>query len=100
MQTIMIDGTRYASSRELHLALKRMLSLPDYYGMNADALNDCLSERISPVNLWIFDPGTGEVAAAVIVHETASAWNKRTFPGKPRRYIRLSSGNRKQSVLL
>lgn len=47
MQTIMIDGTRYASSRELHIALKRMLSLPDYYGMNADALNDCLSERIS-----------------------------------------------------
>ncbi len=65
MQTIMIDGTRYASSLELHLALKRMLSLPDYYGMNADALNDCLSERIFPVNLWIFDPGTGEVAAAL-----------------------------------
>ena len=70
MQTIMIDGSRYSSRQELHLALKRMLSLPDYYGMNADALNDCLSERLSPVNLWILDPGTGEVASAV---ETISA---------------------------
>ncbi len=51
MQTIMIDGSLYSSSRELHLALKRLLSLPDYYGLNADALNDCLSERAEPVNL-------------------------------------------------
>ena len=65
MQTIMIDGSRYASARELHLALKRMLSLPEYYGMNADALNDCLSERRSPVSLWVLDEGKGEVAAAV-----------------------------------
>lgn len=67
MQTIMIDGSRYSNARELHLALKRMLSLPEWYGMNADALNDCLSERLSPVNLWILDPGTGEVAAALSV---------------------------------
>ena len=65
MQTIMIDGSRYSNARELHLAVKRMLSLPEWYGMNADALNDCLSERLSPVNLWILDPGTGEVAAAL-----------------------------------
>ena len=67
MQTIMIDGSRYSNARELHLALKRMLSLPEWYGLNADALNDCLSERLSPVNLWILDPGTGEVAAALSV---------------------------------
>ena len=67
MQTIMIDGSRYDSPRELHLALKQMLSLPSYYGMNADALNDCLSERTKPVNLWIFDPGSGDVASAVSV---------------------------------
>lgn len=65
MQTIMIDGSRYSSSRELHHALKQLLSLPDYYGMNTDALNDCLSERVSPVNLWILDQGTGEVASAL-----------------------------------
>lgn len=62
MQTIMIDGSCYTSSRDLHCALKRLLSLPDYYGMNADALNDCLSERIHPVDLWILNPGQDEVA--------------------------------------
>ena len=75
MQTIMIDGTRYDSPRDLHLALKRMLSLPDYYGMNADALNDCLSERVSPVNLWILDPVTGEVASAISILRAVFADN-------------------------
>lgn len=65
MQTIMIDGSMYTDPRELHLALRMMLSLPDYYGLNADALNDCLGERAEPVNLWILDPGKGEVASAV-----------------------------------
>ena len=65
MQTIMLDGSLYPTARDLHLALKQMLSLPDYYGMNADALNDCLSERTDKVNLWITDPGTGETADAL-----------------------------------
>ena len=67
MQTIMIDGSLYKTPGELHLALKKMLSLPDYYGMNADALNDCLGEKKDPVSVWILSPGTGEVAAAVSV---------------------------------
>ena len=65
MHTIMINGSSYSDPRELHHALKRMLGLPDWYGLNADALNDCLSERRSPVNLWILDPGQGETAAAI-----------------------------------
>ena len=65
MQTIMIDGSRYTTAREMHLALKKMLSLPEYYGLNADALNDCLGEKSEKVSLWILDPGKDEVAAAV-----------------------------------
>lgn len=65
MQTIMIDGSDYASGRELHEALKRMLSLPAYYGMNADALNDCLSEKDEPVHLWILSPGEGDTARSL-----------------------------------
>ena len=65
MHTIMIDGSMYNTSREMHLALKKMLSLPDYYGLNADALNDCLSERCGTVNLWIIHPGNQEVSAAL-----------------------------------
>ena len=64
-QTLLIDASAYASSRELHTALKRLLSLPDYYGMNADALHDCLSERAEPVNLWLASPGEGEASAAL-----------------------------------
>ena len=75
MQTIVIDCSWYGSPRDLHLALKRMLSLPDYYGMNADALNDCLSERVSPVNVWILDPGAGEVASAINILRTVFADN-------------------------
>ena len=65
MQTIMLDGSLYPTAKDLHLALKTMLSLPDYYGMNADALNDCLSERREPVRLWIASRGDGDVACAL-----------------------------------
>lgn len=65
-QTIFIDADRYASARELHLALKMLLDLPDYYGYNADALYDCLPERKScTVNLRILSEGEGETAAAL-----------------------------------
>lgn len=65
MTTLFIDASRYATPRELHAALKNMLSLPDYYGMNADALHDCLSERRDPVHLWIASSGEGEVARSL-----------------------------------
>lgn len=65
-QTIFVDAARYASARELHLALKILLDLPDYYGCNADALYDCLSERKDcTVNLCVLSEGEGEVAEAV-----------------------------------
>ena len=65
-QTIFIDADRYASPRELHLALKMLLKLPEHYGCNADALYDCLSERHGcTVHLHIHTPGTGETAAAL-----------------------------------
>ena len=65
MQTILIDASRYRTPLELHTALKSMLSLPDWYGMNADALYDCLSERREPVCLWIASSGSGEVARSL-----------------------------------
>ncbi len=65
MTTLLLDASRYSSPRELHAALKSMLSLPDYYGMNADALHDCLSERPEPVHLWIASSGTGDVARSL-----------------------------------
>ena len=43
---IVLDGRRMDGRAGLHAELKRKLSLPDYYGNNLDALNDCLSERV------------------------------------------------------
>ena len=65
MQTLLIDASRYRTPLELHTALKAMLSLPDWYGMNADALHDCLSERREPVHLWIASSGTGDTARSL-----------------------------------
>ena len=64
--TIFIDAERYASAKELHQALKLLLDLPEYYGCNADALYDCLSERVGqPVNLCILSAGEGDTASAL-----------------------------------
>ena len=65
MTTLYLDASRYAAPRELHAALKAMLSLPGWYGMNADALHDCLAERREPVHLWIVSSGEGEVARSL-----------------------------------
>ena len=69
--TIFIDGAAYATKQELHQALKRLLNLPEHYGRNADALYDCLSERMGkPVNLCLLSAGEGDVADTLnkIVH--------------------------------
>ena len=63
--TIFIDGAQYATAKDLHLALKMLLNLPEHYGCNADALYDCLSERRTPANLVILGEGEGEAADAL-----------------------------------
>ncbi len=65
METLFLDASQYTTAAELHSALQRLLQLPDYYGGNADALYDCLSERVQPVNLYLYSAGSGEVADAV-----------------------------------
>ncbi len=42
---IVLDGTRMDSRQGVHAELKQKLALPEYYGGNLDALNDCLGER-------------------------------------------------------
>ena len=63
--TLFLDANQYATAQDLHLALKRLLSLPDYYGMNLDALHDCLGERTSPLDLYVYTRGSGDVARTV-----------------------------------
>lgn len=42
---IVLDGKRMAGKKAMHEELKRKMQLPEYYGNNLDALNDCLGER-------------------------------------------------------
>lgn len=44
----MIDGTEILTRRDLHEALKQALELPEYYGMNLDALADCVGDIFEP----------------------------------------------------
>lgn len=41
---IILDASRMDGRRNAHEYLKKMLDFPDYYGMNLDALYDCLTE--------------------------------------------------------
>ena len=54
---IILDGRQMADRDGMHAELKEKLSLPDYYGLNADALNDCLSERTERELIVIADAG-------------------------------------------
>ena len=65
MSTICLFGADYESPRALHEALKNLLEFPEYYGMNADALNDCLGEFPACPALWYALNGTEEVIAAL-----------------------------------
>lgn len=65
MKTVFLDGSRYTDTRSVHEALKRMLSLPEHYGMNADALYDCLSEMREKPRFRVMNPGSGEAADAL-----------------------------------
>lgn len=42
---IILNGDRMGDREALHAELKEKLGLPEYYGGNLDALNDCLGER-------------------------------------------------------
>ena len=41
---IILDANQMEDREALHALLKSRLGLPDYYGGNLDALNDCLGE--------------------------------------------------------
>ena len=65
MQTICLFGGDYASPAQVHESLKSLLALPSWYGMNADALSDCLSEMPSCPALWIRPEGSDEVVSCL-----------------------------------
>ena len=55
---IILNGNNMTGRAEAHAELKRKLDLPDYYGANLDALNDCLGEKSERELVVISDAGT------------------------------------------
>lgn len=79
MQTIYLEARDFHSAQDVHAALKLLLDLPDYYGGNADALHDCLSERVTPVNVSLHGQPEGEAATALgkvksVVEDLGGTW--------------------------
>ena len=54
MREITLDFSDCALRYELHLALKRALCAPEWYGMNLDALNDIIGEINEPTEIKVF----------------------------------------------
>ena len=50
---VRIDGMEILSRDDLHDALSRQLSLPEYYGRNLDSLYDCLTDLSEPTELHL-----------------------------------------------
>lgn len=53
MRKITLDLNRMTSLPALHNYLHQALELPEYYGMNLDALHDCLTELAIPTEIIV-----------------------------------------------
>lgn len=72
--TITLDGRCMQTAETAHSYLRQQLRFPAYYGSNADALFDCLTEIGDPVTLVLSHPEkTAPLILAVI--RTAVAQN-------------------------
>ncbi len=52
---LIIDGKSLLTINDIHDCIKKGLNFPDYYGMNADALWDCLVDCILSDDFIIVD---------------------------------------------
>ena len=66
-----LNARRMTSREQAHAHLKERLRLPDWYGNNLDALNDCLGEICAPTQIIVrFSPmleqNLGDYGAKII----------------------------------
>ncbi len=59
MRKIILDFHTTETKEEVQEYLAMKLDLPDYYGMNLDALYDCLTEMTDDICIAIFEPAEG-----------------------------------------
>ncbi|MBQ7460581.1 MAG: barstar family protein [Oscillospiraceae bacterium] len=82
MRRITLDLSDISLRYELHLSLKKAFGFPDYYGMNLDALHDCLTDITEDTEIEILNAGElieslgSYGAAAVHVIENSAEENE------------------------
>ncbi len=62
-QIVQLDATRWLTPKDLHNAMVRALSFPEYYGHNLDAFNDCLRDVLA----FDYGPFTPDATGIVFV---------------------------------
>lgn len=51
-----LDGAQMQTPQQAHRYLKQQLGFPEHYGMNLDALADCLTEYHQETIFWLQNP--------------------------------------------
>ena len=55
MKTIILDVSAIYDRNELHSSIRNALDLPEWYGMNLDALHDCLTDISEETVVYIIN---------------------------------------------
>lgn len=76
MKDIFLDFRFFSNPREVHRFLKEQMKFPDYYGMNLDALYDCLTDRSEETVLHYRTTGNPYERGFVSVFNDAAAGEK------------------------
>ncbi len=63
MEEKIIDCTQIQSKEDLHRIFRDILSFPQHYGGNLDALYDCLTETVGKVRLLDWETAEARLGA-------------------------------------
>lgn len=75
MQTkVILEGSRFKSTKDIHNYLAKALCFPSYYGSNLDALYDCLTSMKQDVLIIVSHMDNYKNILATIID--ASKYNK------------------------
>ncbi len=55
--TVILDGRQMSDRASAHTYLQERLGLPEWYGRNLDALYDCLTGELPPMEICVLHAG-------------------------------------------
>ena len=77
---IVLDASKMIDKENTHMYLKNVLSLPDYYGNNLDALHDCLEEMTDVKIIVMNEDSAGDYYTRVkrVLHSVSTSFPQGT----------------------